>query len=921
MPATESPAPSTPAAPVPVEGPLLARLTAGFYGFWTLLPNSNSWMVGWPWVAIWQGAVGLPVVWLLWQGWYQPPGRLGLGRGWTSWLGAAIALVLLSALTATFPHAARWQGFPVLGTLAAGVALHSWLRTPDTPPQPRQRWLRLAEFQGALAIALIVISLGLWLTQTYWPERQHLAALATQGIERSFGFNLLDVRNWYPLGHQNYVAGYLVLNLPLLAGLAGSARGPWRGAWIAGTVLGLLDLYTTGSRAGTLGLLGAALTAVLLLAASRPWSWSRWLLGGLGIVVSALGFLWLNPRLWRSLQALLGGNFSGGELAYRWITTVTGWRMGLAQPWTGLGPGSTPFAYQRYRPLWAGREAELIYQLHNTPIQIWAELGLGGLLLLGGFGILVIKLAGDWLGTLRNRGRTDAATPTPKLVQPPPLLVGSLLAGLAGYGLVSLTDYQLDNVAISGSLVIFIALLVQISAEAPKDTHPIPASVPARPSQREASDPSTPSSVDESAPAQSAELAHEAAPKTPPRWRRRLVLAGMGLSLAGILWLMPVHRAWSLASDGFVALADGNVNRFSDRLRRAHALVPQAPYYPYQLGWNLGELSRQGERDPAEVDRLQADAIAWFDTANAILPDWEFGHSNVAWLRRDREPAAALQNFTTALTLVPAKEGIALGLAVQLLQLQQRDLAIRFLALEAIRHPAVLTSGLWQQPGFAAIATAVQAQVLDQWSTWLEQPDLDPPLADHLHRVRGSLHWWRGDWAAAQADWQTIQYNPGLALVALAESGTVSPDQLSPGNPVALTLQAWLDPTQRPSHLTQAWAAAPVASSSFAEALIPPPVLETFLTGMDNADGFLDWLQTQVPNLPERNTRLGFGVLIRQIDGPPPVDYGVQVKNLAMTTLLQELLPSPTFLPALDEALLPLQAEAIAALQALHLSP
>jgi hypothetical protein len=99
------------------------------------------------------------------------------------------------------------------------------------------------------------------------------------------------------------------------------------------------------------------------------------------------------------------------------------------------------------------------------------------------------------------------------------------------------------------------------------------------------------------------------------------------------------------------------------------------------------------------------------------------------------------------------------------------------------------------------------------------------------------------------------------------------------------------------------------------------PVLETFLTGMDNADGFLDWLQTQVPNLPERNTRLGFGVLIRQIDGPPPVDYGVQVKNLAMTTLLQELLPSPTFLPALDEALLPLQAEAIAALQALHLSP
>ena len=919
MPATESSPTATSTALSPVDGPLLAKLTAGLYGFWTLLPNSNSWMVGWPGVVLWQGAVGLPLVWLLWQGWYQPRGHLWVGWGWAGWLGAALALLGLSIFTAAFPHAARWQMFPALGTFAAGVALHGWLRTPDAPGQKQKRWLQLAKFQGGLAIALIVISLGLWLTQTYWPERQHLADLAANGINRSFSFNLLEVRNWYPLGHQNYVAGYLVLNLPLLVGLAAMTQGSQRVLWVGGTILGLLDLYTTGSRAGTLGLLGCALTAALLLAASRPWPWHRWLWAGLGILVGGIGFIGLNPRLLRSLQAVLGGNFSGGELAYRWITTVTGWRMGLAQPWTGLGSGSVPFAYQRYRPPWAGREAELIHQLHNTPIQLWAELGLGGLVLLGGMGILVVGLAGHWLGMLRSRA--EGSTIAPDVLPPPVALVGSLFAGLAGYGLVSLTDYQLDNVAISGSLVVFIALLAQVSPETPKNTSAISTAVTPLSESSMVPLPSVSSQMDDSLPGPTINNARGAEPPSPPRWRRRLVFVGVGLSLAGVLWLVPVHRAWSLASDGFVALADGDINRFSDRLRRAHDLAPQVPYYPYQLGWNLGELSRQADRDPAEAERLQADAIAWFETANTLLPDWEFGHSNLGWLQRDRNPGAAVQNFTTALTLVPAKEGVAFGLAVQLLQLQQVDLATRFLALEAIRHPVLLTSGLWQQSGFAELAAAVQTQVLDQWSAWLDQPNVDSLLANHLHRVRGSLHWWRGAWAAAQADWQAIQYAPGIALVALAESGTVSPELLPSGHPVTLTIEAWLDPAQRPDHLKQAWAATPVASSSFAEAIMPPPVLETLLTGMDNADSFLDWLQTQVPNLPERNTRLGFGVLIRQIDGPLPVDYGVQVKNLAMTTLLQELLPSPTFLPALDEALLPLQQDAIAALQALRFSP
>ncbi|MDA0674019.1 MAG: O-antigen ligase family protein, partial [Cyanobacteria bacterium] len=896
--ADPSTAPTPVAKPAP-DGPLLAMLVAGGYGLWTLLPNSNGWMVGWPWVALWQGAVMLPLVWLLWQGWYQPQGRLGLSKGWTVGFLGAIAVCGLSTLTATFPHAARWQLIPTLGTLAAAVALQGWLRTPS--PGGQRRWRQLAYMQGGLAITVAAISLGLWIPQTYWLEQQHLADLAARGIQRTFSFDLLEVRNWYPLGHQNYVAGYLVLNLPLLAGLAGISRGRWRGLWLGGGLLALLDLYTTGSRAGTLGLLGSGIVAAVLTAACRPWPWHRWLVG-LGGLVGLSGLaLGLNARLVRSLPALLRGNSGGGELAYRWITTITGWRMGLAHPWTGLGPGSVPFAYQGYRPPWAGREAELIHQLHNTPIQLWAELGLGGIGL--GFGAiaLLLALAWGWLQGIRQAGIPLAQGDR----TPPPLLVGGLWAGLAGYGLVSVTDYQLDNIAISGSLVVFLTLLWQIrhpSSPGPGLTTLPQGAEPAEPLDRSPGDTVTCDTA--------------AIPAVPPapRWRRRLVLGGMGVLAAMVLWLIPVHRAWSLSSDGFVALSKGDIGRFQDRLSRAQALVPQDPYYPYQLGWNLGELSRQGDRDAAEAEALRRAAIVAFNTANALLPQWEFGHSNLGWLRGQRDPQAAVADFAAALQLVPAKPGLAFGLALHLLQAQQPDLALPWLGLEALRHPAFLTSALWQQPGFRDLYPAVQTQVLAQWSAWLNQTAIEPSWANHIHRVRGSLHWWRGDWAAAAADWQAIQYRPGLALLTLAATGTVAPQDLPPGNPVALTIQAWLDPDQRSPLLTQAWAAAPMAASSFAEALIPPQVLTVLGDGMAQADSFLDWLQTQVPSLSERNTRLGFGVLIRHIDGPPPVDYGVQLKNLATTTILQELFPSPTFLPALDDALGSLQAAAISAL-------
>ncbi|NJK54153.1 MAG: hypothetical protein HC936_17745 [Leptolyngbyaceae cyanobacterium SU_3_3] len=51
--------------------PLLALLVALFYGAFTLLPDSHSLIVAWPWVFVWQVGLLCAVLWLLGLVWAQ----------------------------------------------------------------------------------------------------------------------------------------------------------------------------------------------------------------------------------------------------------------------------------------------------------------------------------------------------------------------------------------------------------------------------------------------------------------------------------------------------------------------------------------------------------------------------------------------------------------------------------------------------------------------------------------------------------------------------------------------------------------------------------------------------------------------------------------------------------------------------------
>ena len=543
------------------QGNLLGVLTAAFYGCFTLLPNSNSLMVAYPWVFVWQVGLFCPVLWLLgllWQG------RLHWLRHGFDWLiGLLLLGLVLSAGLAPAPMQAHWYSWATFCCLAALYALSTWLAVPE-----RRSPLLMA--QGYLSLAFIAVSLALWSSTTLVPELTRLHVWQQEGVALPFDFSIVELRNWAPVGHQNYVAGYLVLTLPLLLCL-GMAQSGWRRlVWLLGFGFGLLDLYTTSSRGGWLGLLTMAIAAFgFLLWRSRL---SRLWLGAIGLGgIALLGLLVLTNN---RLRLLLTGGFSnqaGADLVYRLITMTIGWSMGWSHIFTGVGLGGVPLLFQRYRPGWAGQQAEWAYQLHSTPAQLWAELGLWSIVVwvgaIGGLGFLAFT----WL--------RSAETPA----QTPSLLIGAVFSSLLGYGVMSLTDYQLDNLCISGVLVVYLAVL---TAEC-RDRRRSPATEQ-----------------------QSIELsASSPHPLTHLRLRQRpfLPLIGVGILIAAVIWLIPVHRAWFLSSQGFAALSQGDVATFVQRLSRSHQLAAWEPYYAYELGWNLGNLSLQTS-DPKQQQQLLEEA-------------------------------------------------------------------------------------------------------------------------------------------------------------------------------------------------------------------------------------------------------------------------------------------------------------------------
>ncbi|MGA1621763.1 MAG: hypothetical protein ACO36E_03425, partial [Synechocystis sp.] len=265
LPIKSAPNPST-------AGRLLGLLTGALYTLFTLLPNSSSLIVSWPWVFIWQAMLLLAVLWGLWQiGQDRRLTPLGLGSDWLVLLGAIA--VMCSVIGAEFSQQARWYGWVWLSFMAALYALRTWL---NSRPQPLAAMGSLLTFQGYVGVGFIGVSLLLWLTQTVLPFWRQAREFQAAGVKLQFSFNVLELQNWAPLGHQNYVAGYLILILPLLFLLAWINQGKARWFWGIALGLGLGDFYSTGSRGGLLGLVTLLLLALIGIGINRQLARHWW---------------------------------------------------------------------------------------------------------------------------------------------------------------------------------------------------------------------------------------------------------------------------------------------------------------------------------------------------------------------------------------------------------------------------------------------------------------------------------------------------------------------------------------------------------------------------------------------------------------------------------------------------------------------
>jgi uncharacterized protein involved in response to NO len=820
---------------------ILGPLAAGFYALFTLLPDSSSLVVSWPWVFIWQVALLLPWLWLLRHGWIQRQIAF-LGYGLDYGMGLTVLGLVGSTLLAEFPQQARWYSWAALCGLAAFYALHAWCTSPE-------RRLNLLKAQGGLSLAFIGISLSLWSWQTLRPELDRIAALRAAGLEIGYDFSVLELRNWAPIGHQNYVAGYLVLSLSLLLGLCFISKARWKWVWGVGFVLGLVDLYTTSSRGGWLGACLIAVSGGLLFLNHRrlPLKF-RWAIG-IAMLVSVVGLALANNRL-RSLFLTTSADTAGGDTAFRLITNTTGWKLGLAHPLFGGGTGSVPLLYQKYRPAWAGREAELVYQLHGTPAQIWAELG--------GFGIALGIAA---TGFLVYCGiRLWRSQPTE--LSSDRILSWSLLTGLAGYGVVSLTDYQLDIVCISGTLVVYSVSLLSL--------------------------------LHQYVPSRSSTNSRQTAYIPFVCW------AMVGSIVAVGIWLAPIHRAWQLSSLGFAALSQKQIEPFQNYLAQAHQLAPWEPYYSYQLGWNL---STANSEDPKlQVARL-AQSVDLFRSNVKASPYQEAGTSSLGWLQLfSRQPTRAAASFFESTHLMPAKRGGFHSLGASLLAQGKTDLGLGAIALEIVRDPLWLTSPLWRSAQYAPLYPQVQAAVVQTYQKLLQNRPPQDPFTAYLHQCLGGVYWWQDNLAEAQREWRISgsYISQQVLNVAQGKSAMVSKPKEMPSPASEGILRAWLEPQSR-----QKWIETALLQATQAQP--DPKQVQAILVGMNQSKSFEQWAKQNAPIHQSPRERAGFGVLSRHIDGPAPQDFFPVVENTAMSQFLAELLPSPDYSPALDNALEPLR--------------
>jgi tetratricopeptide (TPR) repeat protein len=801
-------------------GKILSFFSLLLYVLVTLIPDWHSpnliltpHLIAFPFVLWWQGGLILMVVLFLLRLYPQERNFYLFGQGIDRWILGAIILVIVNCLFAEFKQQAIWQAGIFFSFTAIAYGIWQHLKITDRP-------IGLLKLQALIQVAYIIDSLTLWIINRVIPYLKHLKNLSNEGITHNF--DLHQIANDLPSGDTNYVAGYLILALPLLLALSLVEKGWWRKIGILGFILGIIDLYTTCSWAGFVGL--CAITLAFLSFFKR--------FTAINIFASTVPLLFIvlsNSYIRSVLSALIRGE-NHLEFIFRDITNATGISIIKSNWLLGSGIGSIPLVYQQYRPEWAFNQGEMDFQLHSLPLQIFSELGIGGIFILLWGGILLLQLI------LRS----------PKQH---PIYHKCLTLGIIGYSVLSVLDYQLDVITTSITLVIY--LVVLLYNYEPK-----------------------------------VEI-------FPPKYRKLSTLIGWFLLFAGLIWVTPINFAWYLSSQGFDYLRDFQTNNtetqnsafanFQAKLNRALEFAPWETYYSNQIAWNLGSKSLlQADQNSAQEE--QKLALNFFQKSIDRNPYQEFSYHQSAWLlltMGDGEKAQPM--FEKALALLPHKASLHFGLGLSLIRQGKNELGIKSIVEECFYHPSFITSPLWYSQQLQGLYPIVMTELAKLYQAkkqdlnlavlnwWLGKPNAVKELRSVKQPVTDLL-----------AD--TIEDK--------RENLQTIVDQ--PITPRDMVISAWYNPSKRQEKLRKAWinSTGIVEETAIQSVVNALTVRMNNVNSFD--EFLRSPLPLFTPlNLKEPNQRVGFGIMSRHIDGPDPYDLFVIERNAIFAHFWSDLFPSP----------------------------
>ncbi len=644
----------------------------------TWLPNSYSYMVGWPYILIWQGAffiLGIYTIRVCRQ-FSIPFGRLGYGLDGVVVL--TIVAATLSTLNAQFRAVACWNLLLIINYAVCLYLLVNWLRYGKLTRH--LLWAMLS----ITGIVTSIISLALW--------RPNINMWLSQDFNAA-------IRNAQPLGHHNFVGGYELLLLPIVGGFTLSQPGWRRKLGVAATGIVAIALYASGSRGALVGALAMSLVSIGLgFLFSEKRNYRRWITAGFGLLLVMMLALASNPRI-RALFTISPAteankvsvvSISDGPTKDRIFMLETAHNIFAKHPLIGVGPGNLSRVYNTYRPLNAGTGLSLVQQLHNTPAQLVAELGLLGFSIYASLIIAIIRL-----GVLLHTRITEHRDR---------LLLYSISASWIGYIVSSLSDYQLENIGISITLTITIALLVDLADTYKPKKHNL-------------------------------ELSNRT---------RRIS------SLVLLLILCANFQLWTRVDAGLYigdsAIKDSQRADFASadlKWAKASKLVPWDPTYPALAAETIISLlpDIKSDKDATNLELMAIDYLK--DTVKASPNDPWF-NQNLAALLLNHNPQEAETYAEQAVRLSPRSVDTYTYYVLGLSYLQQgkTSKAIEAFTLEALSNPIFLTASMWDNGSLSPLKEAVVNKTLNIYQQVLSETSKASIQYQWLQEQKIFISWW-----------------------------------------------------------------------------------------------------------------------------------------------------------------------------------